>query len=84
MKDPYLISGTETLRNKLGITDPDQLELAIDDIAESAALKLFESGRSIPPTMAGWRAVHRAMFGQIFDWGRSIPYDPHTQSAAGR
>jgi hypothetical protein len=68
MKDPYLIPGTDVLRNKLGFTDHEKLDRAMHDIAESAALKLFASRRRVPPTMAGWQTVHRAMFGAIFDW----------------
>ncbi len=68
MKDPYLIPGTDVLRNKLGFADHEQLDRAMHDIAESAALKLFASRRRVPSTMAGWQTVHRAMFGAIFDW----------------
>ena len=68
MKDPYLIPGTDVLRNKLGFTDHERLDRATHDIAESAALKLFAARRRIPSTMPGWQAVHRAMFTAIFDW----------------
>ncbi len=53
MTDPYLIPGTDVLRNKLGFTDHEKLDRAVHDIAESAALKLFTSRRRFPPTMAG-------------------------------
>jgi cell filamentation protein len=68
MTDPYLIPGTDVLRNKLGFTDRETLDRATHDIAESAALKLFASMRRVPLTMLGWQAVHRAMFGAVFDW----------------
>jgi cell filamentation protein len=68
MTDPYLFPGTDVLRNKLGFTDHETLDRAMHDIAESAALKLFATKRRIPPTMAGWQTVHRAMFGAGFDW----------------
>lgn len=68
MTDPYLIPGTDVLRNKLGFTDQETLDRAMHDIAESAALKLFASRRRISPTIAGWQTVHRTMFGAVFDW----------------
>ncbi len=68
MTDPYLIPGTDVLRNKLGFTDHEKLDRAMHDIAESAALKLFAGRRRFRPTIAGWRTVHRAMFGAGFDW----------------
>jgi cell filamentation protein len=68
MTDPYLIPGTNVLRNKLGLTDHDTLDRAMHDIAESAALKLFAGRRRLPSTMAGWQTAHRAMFGAVFDW----------------
>lgn len=68
MSDPYLIPGTAVLRNKLGALDPDEFDRKIDDIAIIEASFLFNEGRPVRPSLAGWQAVHRAMFGEVFDW----------------
>lgn len=68
MSDPYLIPGTATLRNKLGTLDPDELDRKIDDIAIIEASFLFNEGPPVRPSLAGWQAVHKAMFGEVFDW----------------
>lgn len=68
MSDPYLIPGTDVLRNKFGILNADDLDHLVDDIATIEAAYLFNEGAPIKPTLAGWQAVHRAMFGAVFDW----------------
>jgi hypothetical protein len=44
LADPYLIPGTDVLRNKLGILDPDHLDRQIDDLAIVEASYLFNEG----------------------------------------
>jgi cell filamentation protein len=68
LSDPYLIAGTGVLRNKLGILDPDHLDRQIDDLAIVEASYLFNEGPPVSPSLAGWRVVHKAMFGEVFDW----------------
>ena len=61
MPDPYLIPGTVVLQNKLGISDFDELEQAV---ADAMAYRLFDKNTPVPPTLAGWRAVHKACSAQ--------------------
>jgi hypothetical protein len=61
MPDPYLIPGTVVLQNKLGISDFDELEQAV---ADAMAYRLFDKNTPVPPTLAGWRAVHKARSAQ--------------------
>jgi cell filamentation protein len=68
LADPYLIPGTDILRNKLGILDPDHLDRQIDDLTIVEASYLFNEGPPVRPSLAGWQAVHKAMFGEVFDW----------------
>jgi cell filamentation protein len=68
LSDPYLVPGTGVLRNKYGILNADDLDRLIDDIATIEAAYLFNEGPPVRPTLAGWQAVHRAMFGDSFDW----------------
>jgi cell filamentation protein len=68
LSDPYLLPGTDVLRNKLGVLNADDLDRLVDDIATIEAAFLFNEGPPVRPTLAGWQAVHRAMFGAVFDW----------------
>src|SRR5712664_2779075 len=61
MPDPYLIPGTVVLQNKLGISDFDELEQAV---ADAMAYRLFDKNTPVPPTLAGWRAAHKACSAQ--------------------
>jgi cell filamentation protein len=68
LSDPYLIPGTDVLRNKFDIRDASELDRLIDDIAIVEAAILFHGRPPVRPTLAGWQAVHKAMFGAVFDW----------------
>lgn len=64
--DPYTYPGTDTLRNRLGITDEKTLaeaerRLTLARGAEAARL-------SFPPTADGYRALHQHLFQDIYDW----------------
>jgi cell filamentation protein len=68
VSDPYLVPGTEVLRNKFDILDAEELDRRINDVAIAEAALLFYAGPPVKPTMAGWQAVHKAMFGAVFEW----------------
>lgn len=72
LSDPYLIPGTDVLRNKFGILESSQLDQLVDDIAIVEAVVLFHQGVRVKPTLVGWRAVHKAMFGAAFDWAGEL------------
>lgn len=64
--DPYTYPGTETLRNKLGITDDKTLteaerRLTLARGAEAARL-------TFPTTADGYRALHRHLFQDLYAW----------------
>jgi cell filamentation protein len=64
--DPYTYPGTDTLRNRLGITEEKTLaeaerRLTLARGAEAAPL-------SFPPTADGYRALHKHLFQDIYDW----------------
>ena len=67
--DPYLISGTKVLRNRLGISDArrfDRIErrLVADRIAEGAPLGAFD--------LPHLRAIHRHLFQDVYDWAGEL------------
>ncbi|MBB4642715.1 Fic/DOC family protein [Rhizorhapis suberifaciens] len=64
--DPYAYPGTETFRNRLGITDENSLTEAERrlTLARSA-----EAGRlTFPATADGYRALHKHLFQDLYEW----------------
>ena len=64
--DPYTYPGTDTLRNRLGITDEKTLteaerRLTLARGAEAARL-------TFPATADGYRALHHHLFQDLYDW----------------
>lgn len=64
--DPYTYPGTDTLQNKLGITDKSTLaeaerRLTLARGAEAARL-------TFPTTADGYRALHKHLFQDLYDW----------------
>src|SRR5215470_678529 len=67
--DPYLISGTKVLRNRLGISDARRLDrierrLVADRIAEGAPIGAFD--------LTHLRAIHRHLFQDVYDWAGEL------------
>jgi len=67
--DPYLYPGTSVLRNKLGLTDSNQLEqverrLVAQRIAEGAPTGGFDLGHL--------RAIHRHLFQDVYEWAGEL------------
>jgi cell filamentation protein len=67
--DPYLHPGKSVLRNRLGLTDPDQLDkverrLIAQRIAEGAPTGGFD--------LAHLRAIHRHLFQDVYAWAGEL------------
>ena len=62
---PYCYPGTDVLRNKLDIRDRDSLDLFERLEARSRAEAL---PRRLPVSVSGFRAIHRYIFANIYDW----------------
>jgi cell filamentation protein len=67
--DPYLYSGTSILRNRLGLTNPDQLDqierrLVAQRIAEGVPFGGFD--------LAHLRAIHRHLFQDVYEWAGEL------------
>lgn len=72
MTDPYLIPGTDTLRNLSGYADPDELR-QFEYEATYGRLTLL-ADRPIPGTydLAHLRAFHRFIFQDVYDWAGEL------------
>jgi cell filamentation protein len=67
--DPYLFPGTSVLRNRLGLTDPGQLDkverrLVAQRIAEGVPTGDFD--------LIHLRAIHRQLFQDVYDWAGDL------------
>ncbi len=70
--DPYTDPATGVLRNKLGLTTTPDLETAEREITHAALILLREA--PVPPShdLLHLRAIHRRIFGDIYDWAGQI------------
>ena len=64
--DPYTYPGTDTLRNRLGITDDKTLTEAERRLTQARGA---EAARlTFPATAEGYRALHKHLFQDLYDW----------------
>ena len=64
--DPYTYPGTDTLRNRLGITDDKTLAEAERLLTQARGA---EAARlTFPATADGYRALHKHLFQDLYDW----------------
>lgn len=85
--DPYLIPGTNVLRNLVGATDEDALAAAENDLCSARAAILREDLPSAEGTLEQLRRIHRFLFRDVYDWagevrtidmgkGEGLPFQP--------
>ncbi|MDR0434027.1 MAG: Fic family protein [Gracilibacteraceae bacterium] len=72
MRDPYLYEDVPVLRNLLGIKDADKLERAEADITAFALADVDGVVAMLPFDFSRLIAIHKHVFGDIFDWAGSI------------
>lgn len=67
--DPYVYPGTIVLKNKLGLTDPDEL----DSFERQAVSRRFKQGAPKGKfDLAHLRAIHRHLFQDVYDWAGDL------------
>ena len=85
--DPYLIPGTNVLRNLVGATDEDSLAAAENDLCSARAAILRENLPPAEGTLEQLRRIHRFLFQDVYDWageirtidmgkGEGLPFQP--------
>lgn len=70
--DPYLIPGTDVLRNLLGLRTSADLASAEADLSFARALQLLDSPAPATNDLYELRAIHRHLFQDLFDWAGTI------------
>lgn len=63
--DPYAYKGSDTLKNKLGLRDPDQLEAFELEMTTIRAREPLPRGRF---DASHYRQVHRHLFQDVYNW----------------
>ncbi len=71
-EDPYTDPVTGVLRNKLGLRTTEELQAAEREITHAALIFLKES--PVPPSydLRHMCAIHRRIFGDIYDWAGQL------------
>jgi len=67
--DPYVYPGTSTLRNKLNITDADELDAFERRMVAARAAEGVPVGDF---DLAHLRAIHRHLFQDVYDWAGEL------------
>lgn len=70
--DPYLIPGTNVLRNLVGATTPEELEAAENDFVSVRALELRLNPPQAQGTLEQLQWIHHQLFQDIYDWAGRI------------
>jgi cell filamentation protein len=70
--DPYLDLQSGVLRNRLGITDPHDLAFAESDISTFRIAQLHRNPLPGRYDLAHLQAVHKWIFGDLYDWAGEI------------
>ena len=71
-EDPYADPATGALRNKLGLSATGELETAEREITHAALIFLRESPVNPTYDLAHLCAIHRRVFGDIYDWAGQL------------
>ncbi|MCH9277224.1 Fic family protein [Bifidobacterium amazonense] len=70
--DPYLIPGTNILRNLVGATTADELEAAENDFVSVRILELREHPPKADGTLEQLQWIHHQLFQDVYDWAGQI------------
>ena len=68
-KDPYVYPGSNVLRNKLGISDPNAFAAMERQLVLQRAREGVPSGNF---DLAHLRAIHRHLFQDVYDWAGEL------------
>ena len=71
-EDPYADPVTGVLRNKLGLSTPGELQTAEQEITHAALIFLTESPVKPSYDLGHLCAIHRRIFGDIYDWAGQL------------
>lgn len=72
MSDPYCYPGTTVLRNKFGITDPDELRRLEEKLTRLKTVDLRRHPVAGAFDLSHLQGIHRRLFEDLYDWAGEI------------
>ncbi|KDA05352.1 toxin Fic [Microbacterium sp. CH12i] len=70
--DPYLIPGSDVLRNLVGATSASELSFAEADLSFARALQLLEAPAPATNDLRELQAIHSHLFQDVYDWAGEL------------
>lgn len=70
--DPYLIAGTDVLRNLAGASSAVELAAVENDLCTARSIELHRSLPKAKGTLAQLQWIHRQLFRDVYDWAGEI------------
>lgn len=70
----YFYPGTNTLKNKLGIMDSEELKAKEAEISFEKLVELYENPIKGNFDKEHWRAIHKYIFGDLYEWAGEYRY----------
>ncbi|MGM7669168.1 Fic/DOC family protein [Microbacterium sp. A93] len=70
--DPYLIPGSNALRNLVGATSTSELSFAEADLSFARALQLLEAPAPATNDLRELQAIHLHLFQDVYDWAGEL------------
>lgn len=70
--DPYLIAGTDVLRNLVGATTSAELSIAEADLSFARAIQLLNAPVPATNDLVELTRIHHHLFQDIYDWAGKI------------
>lgn len=67
MNDLYLIENSTVLKNLLGITNEEELDLAEAELSRANMMLLYENGFD-DFSSGGFCFIHKSLFGDVYEW----------------
>lgn len=67
--DPYVYPGTDVLKNKLGLSDPDELDRAERTLVQTRIQEGSPTGRF---DLFHLQAIHRHLFQDVYEWAGEL------------
>lgn len=67
MNDSYLYENSSVLKNLLGITDENELDIAEAELSRANMMLLYENGFS-DFSSNGICFIHKELFGDVYEW----------------
>lgn len=72
--ESYFYPGTQTLINKFGITDPDELKVKEAEISFEKLVELYENPIVGEFNAEHLRNIHKYIFGDLYEWAGEYRY----------